>query len=114
MAPWWLAVIGTSFAIIVAKQLYGGIGQNLFNPAMVAYVLLLVSFPLQMTSWLPPLELQLYPVTFADSLSAIFTGFTLDGFSPHQLRILADGTTLATPLDTLKPALPKATPPMKF
>ncbi|OIN13984.1 electron transport complex subunit RsxD [Oceanisphaera psychrotolerans] len=102
LAPWWLVVIGTAFAIIVAKQLYGGIGQNLFNPAMVAYVLLLVSFPLHMTSWLPPLELQLYPVTFADSLSAIFTGFTLDGFSPHQLRELADGTTMATPLDTLK------------
>ena len=102
LAPWWLVVIGTGFAIIVAKQLYGGIGQNLFNPAMIAYVLLLVSFPLQMTSWLPPLELQLYPVSFADSVSAIFTGFTLDGFSPHQLRVLADGTTLATPLDTLK------------
>ncbi|MBO1518708.1 electron transport complex subunit RsxD [Oceanisphaera pacifica] len=102
LAPWWLVVIGTSFAIIVAKQLYGGIGQNLFNPAMVAYVLLLVSFPLQMTSWLPPLELQLYPVSFADSFSAIFTGFTQDGFSPHQLKELADGTTMATPLDTLK------------
>ncbi|WP_417617031.1 electron transport complex subunit RsxD [Oceanisphaera sp.] len=102
LAPWWLVVIGTAFAIIVAKHLYGGIGQNLFNPAMVAYVLLLVSFPLHMTSWLPPLELQLYPVTLADSLSAIFTGFTLDGFSPHQLRELADGTTMATPLDTLK------------
>ncbi|ART79164.1 electron transport complex subunit RsxD [Oceanisphaera avium] len=102
LAPWWLVVIGTGFAIIVAKQLYGGIGQNLFNPAMVAYVLLLVSFPVQMTSWLPPLELQPYPVSMADSVSAIFTGFTLDGFSPHQLRELADGTTLATPLDTLK------------
>lgn len=102
LAPWWLVVIGTGFAIIVAKQLYGGIGQNLFNPAMIAYVLLLVSFPLHMTSWLPPLELQLYPVTLADSFSAIFTGFTLDGFSPHQLRELADGTTMATPLDTLK------------
>lgn len=102
LAPWWLVVIGTGFAIIVAKHLYGGIGQNLFNPAMIAYVLLLVSFPLQMTSWLPPLELQLYPITFADSVSAIFTGFTLDGFSPHQLRELADGATMATPLDTLK------------
>ncbi|MBU3823205.1 MAG: electron transport complex subunit RsxD [Candidatus Oceanisphaera merdipullorum] len=102
LAPWWLVVIGTAFAIIVAKQLYGGIGQNLFNPAMIAYVLLLVSFPLHMTTWLPPLELQLYPVSFADSVSAIFTGFTQDGFSPHQLRELADGTTMATPLDTLK------------
>ncbi|MBL1377131.1 electron transport complex subunit RsxD [Zobellella iuensis] len=102
LAPWWLVVIGTAFAIIVAKQLYGGLGQNLFNPAMVAYVLLLVSFPLPMTSWLPPLALQTYPPGLLDSLSAIFTGFTLDGFAPHQLRELADGTTMATPLDTLK------------
>lgn len=102
LAPWWLVVIGTGFGIIVAKQLYGGLGQNVFNPAMVAYVLLLISFPVQMTSWLPPLELQLYPLTLADSVSTIFTGFTLDGFSPHQLRELADGTTMATPLDTLK------------
>ncbi|WP_417605916.1 electron transport complex subunit RsxD [Oceanimonas baumannii] len=102
LAPWWMVVIGTTFAIIIAKQLYGGLGQNIFNPAMVAYVLLLVSFPLHMTSWLPPLELQQYPPGLADSLSAIFTGYTLDGFSPHQLRELSDGTTMATPLDTLK------------
>ncbi|OYD21384.1 electron transport complex subunit RsxD [Oceanimonas baumannii] len=102
LAPWWMVVIGTAFAIIIAKQLYGGLGQNIFNPAMVAYVLLLVSFPLHMTSWLPPLELQQYPPGLADSLSAIFTGYTLDGFSPHQLRELSDGTTMATPLDTLK------------
>jgi electron transport complex protein RnfD len=49
-----MLVLGTAFAIIIAKHLYGGLGQNLFNPAMVAYVLLLVSFPVQMTSWLPP------------------------------------------------------------
>ncbi|GAA3531056.1 electron transport complex subunit RsxD [Zobellella aerophila] len=105
LAPWWLVVIGTAFAIIVAKQLYGGLGQNLFNPAMVAYVLLLVSFPLPMTGWLPPAELLSHSLTLTDTLSAIFTGFTLDGFSPHQLRELADGTTMATPLDTLKTGL---------
>ncbi|WP_116472957.1 electron transport complex subunit RsxD [Zobellella maritima] len=105
LAPWWLVVIGTAFAIIVAKQLYGGLGQNLFNPAMVAYVLLLVSFPLPMTGWLPPTGLLSHSLTLMDTLSAIFTGFTLDGFSPHQLRELADGTTMATPLDTLKTGL---------
>lgn len=105
LTPWWLVVIGTAFAIIVAKQLYGGLGQNLFNPAMVAYVLLLVSFPLPMTSWLPPTDLLNHSLTLMDSLSAIFTGFTLDGFSPHQLREMADGTTMATPLDTLKTGL---------
>jgi len=53
-APWWLGLIGIFFAIVVAKQLYGGMGYNPFNPAMVAYVVLLISFPVQMTRWLLP------------------------------------------------------------
>ena len=53
LAPWWVVVIGTLFAIVFVKQLYGGLGQNIFNPAMAAYVLLLISFPVQMTAWLP-------------------------------------------------------------
>ena len=53
LAPWWIIVIGTLFAIVVVKHVYGGMGQNLFNPAMAGYVLLLVSFPVQMTNWLP-------------------------------------------------------------
>lgn len=44
LSPWWLITIGLIFAILIAKHLYGGIGQNLFNPAMVAYVVLLISF----------------------------------------------------------------------
>ena len=44
-APWWIAVVGSLFAIVVAKQIFGGIGQNLFNPAMAARVALLISFP---------------------------------------------------------------------
>ena len=56
-APWWVIVIGTFFAIGVVKQLYGGLGFNVFNPAMAAYVMLLVSFPVQMTQWLPPVNL---------------------------------------------------------
>ncbi|PSW21070.1 electron transport complex subunit RsxD [Photobacterium sanctipauli] len=105
LAPWWITVIGVVFAIIIAKHLYGGLGQNLFNPAMVAYVVLLISFPLQMTTWLPPVSLSAEPVSFMDSLSAIMTGFTQDGFSVHQLRVSVDGVTMATPLDTLKTSL---------
>jgi electron transport complex protein RnfD len=45
MLPWWQTVLGSVFAIIVVKQLFGGIGYNPFNPAMAGYVLLLVSFP---------------------------------------------------------------------
>lgn len=53
-APWWIAVVGALLAIVVGKQVFGGIGQNLFNPAMVARVALLVSFPLEMTTWVAP------------------------------------------------------------
>lgn len=52
-----MVVLGTVFAVIIAKQLYGGLGQNPFNPAMIGYVVLLISFPVQMTSWLPPHEI---------------------------------------------------------
>lgn len=44
LAPWWMVVLGTVFAVIIAKQLYGGLGQNPFNPAMIGYVVLLISF----------------------------------------------------------------------
>ncbi|GEN26860.1 electron transport complex subunit RsxD [Halovibrio variabilis] len=53
-SPWWLIGVGMIAAIVVAKQLYGGLGQNPFNPAMVGYALLLVSFPTYMTLWAPP------------------------------------------------------------
>jgi Na+-translocating ferredoxin:NAD+ oxidoreductase subunit D len=56
-APWWIGVFGGLFATIMGKQAFGGIGQNLFNPAMVARVALLISFPLQMTAWVAPLPL---------------------------------------------------------
>lgn len=106
-APWWLIVIGTFFAIAIVKQLYGGLGFNLFNPAMAAYVMLLVSFPLQMTQWLPPQSLAQYGHDLTDAMYAIFTGFTRDGFSLNQIRFGIDGTTMATPLDTVKTLLSK-------
>ena len=55
-SPWWLTLIGVGFAIVVAKQLYGGLGMNPFNPAMIGYVLLLISFPVAMTQWIAPGE----------------------------------------------------------
>ncbi len=51
-APWWLILIGSLLAIIIAKQIYGGLGYNPFNPALVARVALLISFPVQMTTWI--------------------------------------------------------------
>ena len=53
-SPWWLMVIGAIVAIGVAKMTFGGLGQNLFNPALVGRVFLLVSFPVLMTDWTAP------------------------------------------------------------
>ena len=87
--PWWLTLIGMVFAIVLVKQLYGGLGYNPFNPAMAGYVILLISFPLQMTAWAPPRGLGEMP-GLLDALQACF--------SPQ----LYDGITMATPLDLLK------------
>ncbi len=56
-APWWVAVVGGFIAIVIGKQVFGGVGQNVFNPAMVARVALLVSFPVPLTQWIAPLPL---------------------------------------------------------
>jgi Na+-translocating ferredoxin:NAD+ oxidoreductase subunit D len=56
-APWWIGVFGGLFATVLSKQVFGGLGQNLFNPAMVARVALLISFPVQMTAWVGPLPI---------------------------------------------------------
>lgn len=53
-APWWIAVVGSGFAVLLGKHVYGGLGYNPFNPAMVGYVVLLISFPVQMTAWSAP------------------------------------------------------------
>ena len=53
-SPWWLILIGSLAAIGLGKLVFGGLGQNIFNPALVARVFLLISFPLEMTSWLKP------------------------------------------------------------
>lgn len=53
--PLLLCVLGTAFAIVIGKQAYGGLGQNLFNPAMLARVFLLICFPVEMTQWYEPM-----------------------------------------------------------
>lgn len=53
-APWWTGALGSVFAVVVGKHVFGGIGRNLFNPAMLGRVALLVSFPLELTTWLAP------------------------------------------------------------
>lgn len=54
-APWWMTFVGGFFAIAVAKQLFGGLGMNFMNPALVARALLLASWPVQMTAWTLPI-----------------------------------------------------------
>ena len=105
LAPWWVVVIGTVFAVVISKQLYGGLGQNPFNPAMVGYVVLLISFPVQMTSWLPPHEIAATVPGFMDALQVIFSGHTASGADMNTLRMGVDGISQATPLDTFKTSL---------
>jgi len=96
--PWWLTLLGMVFAIGVAKQLYGGLGYNPFNPAMAGYVFLLVSYPLAMTSWLPPSMLAEQDLGFIDSVRLIFTGTPPPGLT-------WDAITMATPLDQMRTQL---------
>lgn len=65
-APWWLVAIAASSAIALGKQLYGGVGRNPFNPAMLGYAIVLLSFPVHMTHWPAPAGLD-----FAHSLDAL-------------------------------------------
>ncbi len=98
LAPWWLVVVGTAFAVAIAKQLYGGLGNNPFNPAMIGYAVLIISFPVHMTHWLTPHGLGGNELSFADQLAFIFAGQLPDGMT-------LDAVTTATPLDTLKTQL---------
>lgn len=82
-APWWIGAVGAFFAIAIGKQLYGGIGQNIFNPAMLARTALLITFPVQMTAWVfpSPLMAEASP-GLSDSFAIIFSSSTaFDGVS---------------------------------
>src|SRR5574343_756759 len=90
LAPWWLVATGTAFAIVVAKHLYGGLGQNPFNPAMVAFAICIVSFPSLMSQW-PSVGLE---QPFVDQINVIL------GMAPR-----VDALSGATPLDAMKTTL---------
>lgn len=86
-APWWIGAAGGAFAIVVAKHVFGGLGQNLFNPAMAARVMLLISFPIEMTQWLTPASsaqmpgmLQGLAVTFGGGVPDAMTSASLLGY----------------------------------
>ena len=88
-SPWWLIVVGIASSILLAKHLYGGLGYNPFNPAMAGYVILLISFPVQMTTWAPPRGVGDTP----GLLQALQACFLPGAF---------DGVTMATPLDIMR------------
>ncbi len=97
-APWWLVLVASGFAMVFGKHLYGGLGQNPFNPAMLGYAMVLVSFPVEMTSWpvwrgIEQLQPALTPTLgLVDGLQRVF--------APASLP--ADGWASATALDLLK------------
>lgn len=95
LVPWWLTVLACVLAIGVVKHLYGGLGQNPFNPAMAAYCLMIVSYPALMSQW--PAAGQL---DFSTQLALILGGARE-----------VDAITGATPLDALRTALREATSP---
>ena len=88
IAPWWITVLAVAIAIVVAKHLYGGLGQNPFNPAMVAFCVMIVAYPQLMSQW-PAVGATDFPA----QLQAIF--------GTRQL----DAMIMATPLDTLRTGL---------
>jgi electron transport complex protein RnfD len=100
LTPWWITAIGAVFAIVFAKQLYGGLGYNPFNPAMAGYVVLLISFPADLTHWLPPAGLGLAPdrPDVVASLTYLFSGHL-------PLDMSWDTVGGATPLDEVKTQL---------
>ncbi len=95
-SPWWLVVVGIGFTMIAGKHLYGGLGFNPFNPAMVGYVALLISFPREMTSWHLPSTVTGETLGLLDSIRFSFTGAVPDQW---------DSLTGATPLDHVRTQL---------
>ncbi len=75
-APWWMPVVGTFFAMVIVKQLYGGIGKNFLNPALAARAFLMASWPVIMTTWAVPAALSktVDAATMATPLSILKAG----------------------------------------
>lgn len=98
IAPWWIIVLGTLLCIIFGKHLYGGLGYNLFNPAMVGYAILLISFPSIMTHWQTPTALMSSHADWLEQVKIIFNNNLLS-------KDTLDAMSSATPLDYIKTQL---------
>jgi len=108
LLPWWMVVIGLFFSIIIAKHLYGGIGQNIFNPAMVGYAVLLISFPIDMNNWHERDFSISFLNDFKQSVNIIFSknykcSINSDNSTNYiNKNITPDAFTEATPLNNFK------------
>ena len=99
LLPWWLGALGTALAVLLGKHVFGGLGQNPFNPAMVGYAILLVSFPAEMTRWPVPLDAD-GTHTWAELARLSFASFYGADLAAHW-----DGYTGATALDSIRNGL---------
>lgn len=95
IVPWWIPVIGSFFAIVVAKHLYGGLGYNTFNPAMAAYAVLLISFPKELSLWGVPLQQAAHTLDLIES-------FRFSFFHTLPAKLQFDALTSATVLDYVR------------
>jgi electron transport complex protein RnfD len=91
--PWWIIMIGAIVAIGVAKMSFGGLGKNMFNPALVGRVFLLISFPVQMTSWPVPVPIG------GTALTDAVTG-------PTPLGIMKEGLAAGKTVQDIMPDIP--------
>jgi electron transport complex protein RnfD len=99
LLPWWLGALGTALAVLLGKHVFGGLGQNPFNPAMVGYAILLVSFPAEMTRWPVPLDVE-GTHTWPELARLSFASFYGADLASHW-----DGYTGATALDSIRNGL---------
>ncbi len=100
LTPWWVTATGSLFAVIVAKHLYGGLGFNVFNPAMAGYVVILVAFPMEVNLWVAP-RMGDIDYQYLTTLQTI--NYTLTGLLPETLAF--DAISRATPLDAMQSGL---------
>lgn len=97
-SPWWIIALATLFAVVIAKHVFGGLGYNVFNPAMAGYAFVLISFPAVMTVWHLPNALVSNPLDAWQTISFIFSGQLPNGIG-------LDALTGATPLEATRTGL---------
>lgn len=83
-APWWLPLIGNFFAIVIVKQLYGGLGKNFVNPALASRAFLIASYAGIMTNWVSPRAMGLDAVAMATPMSYLYAGEPMPDYYSYR------------------------------